>query len=293
MNFFRRSGAQILRTIAQSLDPASETDHVLLYSKNLGDIPQYYACSTDGVRLISGIEKNIWDRPLVAHAFDDEFDTTTLDPAWVQNQGTWVQGGIDPYAAITAPGNTRYEIHTDRRPSWLMAQVPSATGVRLTKVTVLPTNCLVWSRMSFSCRLNVAPVNNDNNIALVLSTNPFDNNNNLKLSLNEQDAGTIQLQWEETEGGVNTLISNSINKWNGALADLQTIEAIAIHKVGTTYHAWAFGSNGTAIYQGSTTFAPAIGTTSIELATTSTVAPGNMLFGIDFVRFKDSATYLP
>ncbi len=296
-NFFRRGAAEILRTIAQAVDPASEANRTLLYSKNLGVspgvVPQFYARSTDGARLISGIEKNLWDRPLVAHQYDDEFDSTTLDPAWIQEAGAWSAGGIDPYQAYAA-GDTRYELHTDRRPSWMMIQAPAnAANQRINKpIAGMPANFFVWFRASFQTRLNTAPTDNDFTLNLILSTSPYDNTNRINVSVNETDNNAIYAEFAKTEGGVFTLGSNTPNLW-GAQADLQAIEAVGMQKIGTTYHAWAFGRNGSAIYMNSMTFMPTIGTVAIEVLNSVSGAPGTQVVGVDFVRFKDGALYLP
>lgn len=296
-SYVRRAGAEVLRVIASAAAPAAEAGRVLLWGKSVGPpsdgVPQLFARSTDGARQVSGIESNLWDRPLVAHPFDDEFDSTVLNPAWVAEAGLWVQGAIDPYQAYAA-GNVRFELHTQRRPSWMMIQAPADAGnKRINKpIAGMPANYFVWMRASFATRLNTAPTDNDFTLNLILSTSPYDNTNRINISVNETDNGTIYAEMAKTEGGAFTLIADTIDLF-GAQADMQAIEAVGMQKIGTTYHGWAFGRNGSAIYMGSSVFAPTVGTVAIEVLNSVTTAPGTMVTGLDFVRFKNGALYLP
>ncbi len=48
MSFFRRAGAEILRVIERALDPAAETDRILVYSKDVAGVTQLFSRSSDG-----------------------------------------------------------------------------------------------------------------------------------------------------------------------------------------------------------------------------------------------------
>lgn len=92
--------------------------------------------------------------PLVADARDDEFTNITLPVGYVMyNSTTGVAMGT-PIAkaalSYTAPGGglSRYQCHTDRRPSWLNVQIDSGTNMFLLKPITLAANDFVWTRMS-------------------------------------------------------------------------------------------------------------------------------------------------
>lgn len=284
MSLFRRAGQEITRLIASAAAPAAEAARVLGFTKDVSGTPQFWARSPDFARQVSGVECNIFDRPLVPHALDDEFESTVLNAAWTPAGGL-VAGAINPYAA---PASAIYQLHTNRRPSWIMLQ----SGGALIKPMTIVGNFFVWVRASFNARVATAPVNNDAGVRLDISTNPYDVNNIVSISLNEQDAGTVQAEFSETEGGVFTVIGNTRNMFSG-VDGAQPIEAVGIQKIGGNYHGWCFSRCGSALYMGVTAFAPAIGTCALSTASASVAAPGPMIVGYDFIRFKEGALYLP
>jgi hypothetical protein len=240
---------------------------------------------------ISNGISNIWDKPVSASQWDDEFESTALDAAWSWTGNPGSQGNIDPYATFV--GNLRYELHTDRRRSWLMMQ-PSTTSSGLTKAVPLPTNCFVWMRASFNARANTSPANNDSVIAIDLSANPWLSTDRLSCALNEQDAGIIQAEFLKTSGGVLTSIGTTEDLYGTAL-DAQSLAAVGIQRLGAsnTYHGWAFTTGGSAVWLGSTTFTGSVATTTIGVLNAAATAPGNMIVGADFIRFVSSSVFLP
>jgi hypothetical protein len=232
---------------------------------------------------------NIWDKPRSPHAYDDEFESTTLDGAWSWGGNPGTAGNIDPYATFV--GDLRYELHTNRRRSWIMMQ-PTSTGTRLTKSVTFTTNMFIWSRMSFNARSNTTPVNNDTTLTLDLSLATWATNDRVFMNINEQDAGTIQAEFFKAEGGVFTSIGTTEDLY-GTAADAQPIEAIGIQKLGTTYHGWAFTAAGSALWLGSTTWTGSVASTSIGMLNAAATSPGNMIVGADFVRFVTSSVWLP
>lgn len=291
-SYIRRAGQELTRLIARATNPNAETDIVTGYAKPIGPASalsrpaQLFARSPDYPRQVSGTECNIFSRPLEPHAYDDEFESTTLDPAWTA-VAPLVPGNLDPYSTL---GNQLYQLHTDRRASWIMVQ--GLGGVTISKQIAFAGDFFVWMRGSFNARTALSPVNNDAGVRLDLSTDPRDTNNLVAMSINEQDAGTIQAEFSTVVGGAITVVGNTANMFSGT-AGLQAIEAVGIQKIGTTYHGWAFGRGGHGIWLGSTVFAPAIGTCGLVFPGVSTAAPGVMIQGADFVRFKESSTWLP
>jgi len=291
----RRAGAKLLQTIAGVLDPAAEADRALLYAKRVGDAPQFFIRSPDFPRQISGNGCNFWDKPLVPSAYDDEFDSTTLSPSWTRFSSTgagWSQGGINPYASFTS-GDARYELHTQRRPSWLMVQPPNDGGFVSLRKTIAPAgDFFAWIRASINLRASTTAVS-ESALQLQISTNPFDANNRVYVKMGPDTAtNTNFVRFYRVQGGSSLQISNTANEYappNG----MQPIEAIGITRRGTSFDAWAFGGSGTSIWLGTTTLAITPGTIAIDFITTEDTSPGNRICGVDFFRYRDGGTWLP
>jgi hypothetical protein len=233
---------------------------------------------------------NIWDKPRSPHPYDDEFESTALDGAWSWDGNPGTAGNIDPYATFV--GDLRYELHTNRRRSWIMMQ-PSTVGTRLLKTVTFTTNMFVWTRLSFNARSTVTPVNNDSTIALDLGlVTGWTLNDRVAILLNEQDAGTIQCEFFKVEGGTLTSLGTTADLF-GTVTDAQPIEAVGIQKLGTTYHGWAFTGAGSALWMGSTVWTGSIGTVTIATINAAATSPGNMIVGADFIRFVTSSVWLP
>jgi hypothetical protein len=187
-----------------------------------------------------------------------------------------------------------------------MLQPPASNAAqRLGKAFVQPpsTNYSFWLRGSFNYRLGVAipvgppivPVNNDNNINLWLSTNPFSTANMVQVSINESDAGTIQAEFVATVGGVPSLVTTT-NLWNGAqISTSQMIEMVGIQMIGAVAHAWAVTTQGSAMYLGAAAFAPAanLALAGFAVINNSTQWPANMIMGVDCFRYHEGALFLP
>ena len=240
----------------------------------------------------TGTAASIFDVPASPNVSDDEFLATALNPSWSTATGAFTAGGIDPYGAYPI-GATRYEIHTDRRRSWIMFQAPGdGVSQRLEKLYTFGTNTFVWMRGCFNSRLNAAPNTNDFQIGLTISSTPFDVLNHVDVYINETDPGVMQVEFLSTVAGITTIVASTIDKWV-TQADVQSIEAVGIQKIGTTYHGWAFASSGLAIYLGSVVYAPGVAAITIQVTNSTALAPGTAIVGIDFVRFVDSALFLP
>lgn len=285
----RRASAELLRTIAQTLDPGPEADRALMYAKAVGGTPQFFVRSPDYPRQVSGIECNIFDRPLEPHALDDEFDSTTLDPSWTVTGAALTPNAIDPYSITGAA----YALHTNYRPSWLMVQPEGGTSTRWTKdiSSIAGNDFFVWMRGSFNLRSS-AVANDDALLSVDLSTASWDPNNRVTVHLNESDVNTVQAQFFKREGGILTSVGDTANMFVSQLG-MQPIEAVGMTKIGNTIHGWAFGASGHAIYLGALTFAPTIASASLVGFASVNTAPGVMLVGFDFIRFHEGSAWLP
>lgn len=287
MSVERRAGDEISRYIEQAADPGAVAKHAIEYSKQVYGTTQLFERTSGGVaHQLSGIESNIWDRPSVEHADDDEFDSAVINPAWSFTGGT-LGAAPDPYAAFAA-GDTRVDVNV--KPSWIRFQSPGNNTVnRLSKLIAVPANQLVWMRASFSTRIAVVPADNDGNIGLSYANAA----NSISIYLNETDAGRISIQFQKFIGGVLTIIQLGFNIWNGAVANGQLYSAVGIQKIGTTYHGWAFTPGGHALHLGSTIEASVFDRVQIVFRNSLITAPGNSIVGVDFVRLRDSAVFLP
>lgn len=287
-SFTRRTGANILRTIARVLDPAAETAKAQLFSKNVGGTPQMFVRSPDFPRQISGLECSIWDRPLTPHALDDEFDSTTLNPAWTTGGAGWTNGGIDPFLS-SAAGNALYELHTQRRPSWLMVQ-PQTSPAFITKniSSISGGDFFTWCRVSNELRVS-AVADQESAIIFSLINNSL---NNVNIIIGPNGANNITATFYRFVAGVVLQIGQTRNMFNGT-SGMQPIEGCGIQKIGTNYHGWAFTGAGAAIWLGTTNVAFAVPSLSPQFYSSQTANPGNRISGIDFVRFKEGAVFLP
>jgi hypothetical protein len=291
MTWFRRAGQEITRIIQSAAAPGAISDVVTGFAKAVAGtdgVAQFFARSPDFSRQVSGTGCNIFDKPLEPDPHDDEFDSTTLDPAW-QFSGGWTQGGINPFAAPV--GNALYELHTERRPSWLMVQAPISSAYRIWKPISFAGDFFMWARGSFNLR-SASITNNDPNVAFGLSTNPFDANNSILVQINESDANVMSAVFTTVIGGAGTNVQRTRNLF-ATNSGGQPIEAVGLQKIGTTYHAWVFNRSGNAIWLGSATFNPTVASVFMVLFNASNAAPGIVISGVDFIRFKEGSTFLP
>lgn len=234
----------------------------------------------------------VWAKPITAHALDDEFDTgTSIAAAWSPSSpsvGALSATAIDPYAGFTT-GGTRWS-HNERRLNWLMLQPESGGSLVLTKdISSLPANYAVWVHGCFNHRTTNA-ANNDYTFGIALSGASYDANNRVNIYLNESDASAIQLEFSSIVAGavVTNLVSANIGPTTHT-----PFEGMLVQKIGTTYHGWAITNNGSLLYLGSLTYAPTVATVSIIAGNAASTTPGNMIVGIDFIRFVNGSTFLP
>jgi hypothetical protein len=230
-------------------------------------------------------EGHLWEKPATPHALDDEFEDTVLDPAWNIN-GVVNYVAIDPYT--DADVNTRVQIHTDHRRSWLMMQ---GTGNRLTKDYTLPTNCLMWARVRFDSRSTKGSSETYCGLDICATVGGAQSVTNY-MRLMVADTGTGRnVAFRKVQSGSSTVVASTDT---GLSTRVTCIEYLLLHKLGSTYHAWCMGQSGEKIYVGSTTFAgdETIDQVGLVLGGIGAV-PGSAVAGVDFFRVVESATYLP
>lgn len=230
------------------------------------------------------------DPPLVPGIYDDEFESTTLDPSWTR-VGTF--NDVDPIdpALGFASGGTRWSLHgapapTARR-SWYMLQTETATVPQIQKLVTFPSECFVWSRMSFGYR-NAGQANDDGTAHITLSDGG--SLNALAIYLTETDANAVYARVLRAVAGVTTTIATMDNVGGAGLTIGQAAHTVGIQKIGTTYYFWLLTAAGNWMNMGSTTFAPTLTTAILRAYASSTAVPGNVIVGFDFFRFKDGRT---
>lgn len=254
------------------------------------------------VRAILGDASNRWAAPSSPDARDDEFESTTLDPAWVTRDGTmaaWTtrDPSVNPYSS-PASGHIGVAAHTDYRPSWLALQPSPSSGsgqVNLTKLVSLGTNDHVYARFgSMTRHAGIATADGENQLTLFANSAGVPDVQN-----------RISIGWHAVTGS-NTLGVRFLKLVANAFTDIivgadvkpstssgRHWTTFGLHKIGTTYHAWAFDDAQNSYHIGSTTFTPTVGHVCITGTANTTTTPGSIIFGTDFIRFNASATFIP
>jgi hypothetical protein len=228
---------------------------------------------------------HLWEKPATPHALDDEFENTTLDPSWDMN-GVVNYVALDPYT--DADVNTRVQIHTDHRRSWIMMQ---GDGNQLTKTYTLPTNCLIWMRARFDSKSTKAGADTYCGLIVTATTaGVMSTTNYFRLLISEVGTGQRVLFSKRQSGADSDIAATSTS----LPTRVKCVEYAMLHKVGSTFHAWCMGQSGEKIYLGNTTFAgdETLDRVGILLGGTGST-PGTAVAGADFFRVVESATYLP
>lgn len=233
---------------------------------------------------------SLWAKPDSPHEYDEEFDGDgSLPSGW--SESVAVAGTIDPYASFTTGGHRR-DINGWRKSCYAI-QPDTGGGMWVSKGITVPTNLFIWARGSFSYRYN-ASNNNDATIGLILSATSggyTDTNNRLSFYFQESDANDVQFQVVRTTSGSSTSIQTSSDRTN--LGAGQRYEFFGIQKLGTTFHFWAFTGNGQLFHFATTTSSIAFDRAGFYFLNTVTTAPGNSIMTADFIRFKESAVFIP
>ncbi len=230
------------------------------------------------------------DPPDSPHAYDDEFNSVSLDPKWNLYTPIDPVNHIHPYASVV--GSARVS-HNNYRQSWLMAQpVPNVVWGVFQAVT-LPTNCFAWARMSFNTRFN-AVSNNEADLALRFCADAGgfpDSLNCVHMNLNESDANTVLAKGGKAVAGVGTASAtrNVGPQTVGTDSLIQDACYVGIQKLGTTYNFGLGWENGNWLWLTPQTSAATYVWLEVVFVNITSNAPGSLIMGCDFVRFKDGA----
>lgn len=229
--------------------------------------------------------------PEEPHPYDEEFDGDLS--AWNIIEPGSIVGGLDPYQAQSM--GWRFDLNQLRK-SWLMMQANATAGYKrhFDKPIVVPDNMLVWARLSAIRRARTMP-NDDGVIGFGLCASE-----DLSLVGGAQNAIACSI---DTDGNTGTQIQ--LNTWTGGTsvtvtqsltsgAEVNSIEYWALHKIGTTYYFWVADASGQWRFVASVVYPVTMGGVFI-LASNATTVPvlGSAIVGIDFIRFRETATDLP
>lgn len=232
------------------------------------------------------------DEPLLPSAYDDEFDSNTIDPKWILSGWTgfvWdAVNPIDPHTTFTT-GGARYSTQSGAygKPSWLRVQ-PQASAVNgagqvfLAQAMTVPTNAYIEAKMAFTHRMASQPTN-DAVCGIGLFTDTTTLNDGILACLNRGNANAIQVTAQRFIAGAATTIG-------GATGDEdnrgQPFHTIGIQKKGTDYHIWALCGEHNWCWVGNITWAGTPTHARLAFWNTSTTAPGNMVMGVDYFRMS-------
>lgn len=222
--------------------------------------------------------------PASPSAYDDEFESGSLDAKWtIGSSGTTnpaTTGTLDYTASLTTP-----IIDLSTYPSWLMFQSDNSTGNTF------------WIRQSYSpstnatffvkigCANRNVSANGEGQI-IVRLTNSGDANEGIGFGVNHTASGILTVAYAINNGAVTTLNSAAY-----AETTAQTAKYVVLWKKSDVYHLGVSCGNGAFDYIGSVT---KTGVTTfdqqqIEMATGNETP--SIVDGVDFYRYYDSVKY--
>lgn len=234
-------------------------------------------------------------KPDSPHTLDEEFEgsRTLTDKGWSIGPGL-VSTAIDPYASFNTVASYRTSLDSIRA-SWLMVQSTNDGTIvyPVHRSLTVPTNLLVWARLSWFSR-NAAAADNDNVLGIIMSASTAaglpDPNNSVALHINETEANEYAFQFWVSNGGAFT----TTERVNLLTTEHFSFEYVAMQKIGTAMHYWVAPASGNWFWLGSATYAgPTMDRVGLYVQNSSGSSPGNMICGVDFIRFRESADWLP
>lgn len=233
-----------------------------------------------------------WALPTTAHASDEEFNTSSLSNFTLyDSSGNAVASEptdttIDPYSNDTTHHHADANVY---KPSWLTFKCRNNNARFYYVKSFSPaTNVCCYSRCNMKAR--PSPANQEDDIALMYmaqtSSHP-DPNNRVELIMQQTTSGR-RFIFRITSAGVD----NTVFTGSSFGTEWELYSYLTLHKLGTTIHAWLSGDSGGRAYLGSGTFSGTILYCGYMFQTNSST-PGNGINQSDFLRFVDSATFLP
>lgn len=255
---------------------------------------------------------NLWEKPPTPNALDDEFEDDPIDSAWVYTGfGAPLGFGTapDPYANLGSSGHRAKAAHNRAgigAGSWLVMQLDggSGNGGVQKPIGTPPTNQFCWARLGFCWRNGVGISTNDHKIALCLfetgqmSTSIPLRGVNMALCDTDRSGADVQAAyWGRNGGGfMDRTFGHVLNDAGSSNEGWSSWAGyVGIQKLGDFYHGWLANSETGWLYMGEIENDTGADWDSVAVwgANVGGTTPGNMLVFCDFVRFVDSAVFLP
>jgi len=228
--------------------------------------------------------------PSSPHAYNDEFDSTTLDT------GKWTAGGGQTATAGTiAPTSTlssasKYDLAS--WPSWLLFQGHNATVQTgtFTQSVTLDTNATFFLKVAFQSRgwsggATQLATTNENLSGLTLA-NSADSNESISFRASNNGTNPI-LEAGVLNNGAFTSITSA-----APLAGMSaTSMYLAVFKATDTYYFYVFYADGGSNYLGSLTKTGVTTFDELRLSFSTSDDTISPIAGIDFIRYYSSVTF--
>ena len=243
-------------------------------------------------------DSNLWSRPVSPHYMNEEFESDTLSSDWYNYSGvaadfgTIEYGTVDLYDTTYNSGNVlRMNLNSPTRRSWAMCQSPLSRWMLLGREYTPPTNVLVMARIKNNIYYQ-SITDFDRNCAIWLlednGSGKPDPNYRVSLYLSIAYSGALKASFSRTvAGGLYDQRDTTSVAVQG-----QALEYIAIHKLGTVYHAWVGTAAGNWIYMDDLAFTYPIAHVGFYMNSTTSNRPAVSAFGIDFMRFYETDNFL-
>lgn len=235
-------------------------------------------------------------KPTTADSRDEEFEGSSFS-GWTQG-GTPVATAIDPYANFATVNEWRHSWNS-LRASFLMLQASTGGAINglIHKAVTVNVNDFVYARVAWPRRsyANAGSAANDGKLLLMLSATsagaPSSNDNAFIGFTSGAGTGSF-LQFRTTSGGVS---NNTDLTVQADLVQTHTrVAYIGMHKVAGNIHFWLAGEDGAWIPLGTKAYTgAALDRVSLQVGNATGASPGCAIVGLDFIRFKNTASALP
>lgn len=231
----------------------------------------------------------LYHPPASPSAFDDEFDDNSLDPKWDLEGSLSASAPVVPVAFSSSDQRQDYGV---RRRSWISMQ--SGTGgsqsrgiSQLIDAGGLPTG-VYWWRWGPMFRGVTSGVNNNGNCTAQLgasSGGSMDFGEGIRFEL-ERDNNAVNLQCTVFEGGGNVGPNDNTGDFDIAMIPWE----YCAFRVTASNVAQVWGARPVGGWQYLNTYTYTGGATldriSFSIFNVSTTNPGNLMFMLDFFRYK-------
>lgn len=222
--------------------------------------------------------------PASPSAYDDEFDTGSLDAKWTpfgrSTTNPTTTGTINYLANLTTP-----IVDVVTVPSWMCLQSDNSTikefGIQ--QAITLDTNCTIF--FSLNCTASGHGGTNRSNVYLMLR-NSSGVTDSINTGAQKSNTGNYYRWFHQVTNGGSSSLSAS--------QDFTPTENMygVIWKVGDVYHSgFALGSSGVLSYGISKTKTGTTTLDTLELAATTGPDTPSRISGFDFVRYYPSLVY--